>query len=229
MFAAFLAAAAAPAARESTVLFHEDFDTLENWKPFAFPGIPKHTVYSIERDGSRSFLRAESSASASAIVYKDRFNAVKFPRARWRWKISNVYTNANPRTKAGDDYPIRINVTFEYDPASAGAADRLIHGLGKMKYGEDMPMRCLSYAWSSGDARERIFSSPYMDNTKMVILRTGAKDADVWVEEGVNILEDYRKAFGGDPPSRARIDIMNDSDNTGERSVSWVDYIEVYK
>jgi hypothetical protein len=49
------------------------------------------------------------------------------------------------------------------------------------------------------------------------------------VEEEANILEDYTKAFGAAPPAIASIAIMNDSDNTGESSVSYVDYIEVYK
>jgi hypothetical protein len=45
----------------------------------------------------------------------------------------------------------------------------------------------------------------------------------------VDVFEVYREAFGVLPPRTASIAIMNDSDNTGERSVSYVDYIEVYK
>jgi hypothetical protein len=47
--------------------------------------------------------------------------------------------------------------------------------------------------------------------------------------ESVNIIEDYVKAFGVKPPEKAGIAIMNDSDNTGEQSVSYLDYIEVYR
>jgi hypothetical protein len=48
------------------------------------------------------------------------------------------------------------------------------------------------------------------------------------VDEEIDILTDYQRAFGTKPPARARIAIMNDSDNTGESSVSWMDHIEVY-
>ena len=44
----------------------------------------------------------------------------------------------------------------------------------------------------------------------------------------VNILEDYKAAFGKDPPEIASIAIMNDSDNTKESSISYVDYIVIY-
>ena len=45
----------------------------------------------------------------------------------------------------------------------------------------------------------------------------------------IAILDDYQQAFGVKPPARARIAIMNDSDNTGESSVSYVEYIEIFK
>jgi len=39
----------------------------------------------------------------------------------------------------------------------------------------------------------------------------------------------HKDAFGEDSPSQASIAIMNDSDNTGEGSVSYIDYIEIHK
>jgi hypothetical protein len=37
------------------------------------------------------------------------------------------------------------------------------------------------------------------------------------------------KAFGIKPPARARIAVMNDSDNTGESSISSMEHIEVFR
>jgi len=118
---------------------------------------------------------------------------------------------------------------FEYDPAKAGLGDRVLFGLAKARFGEYPPQASLSYVWSSAIEKNRMIVSPYTDRAMMILLRMGEKDAGSWMEEEVNMLEDYRKAFGADPPSRARIAIMNDSDNTGESSVSWMDYIEVFK
>lgn len=45
--------------------------------------------------------------------------------------------------------------------------------------------------------------------------------------EEVDVLSDYRRAFGTDPPGQAGLAVMNDSDDTGESSVSWLDDLEV--
>jgi hypothetical protein len=53
---------------ERRTLFQEDFNSLDNWKPFYFPKIEKHSTYTIEKNGEMHYLKAESKASASAIV-----------------------------------------------------------------------------------------------------------------------------------------------------------------
>ena len=63
----------------------------------------------------------------------------------------------------------------------------------------------------------------------MIILQHGENRKGEWIEEDVNILNDYRKAFGEDPPETAGIAIMSDSDNTGESSAAYIDYIEIRK
>ena len=215
--------------QDKVVLFHEDFATLDNWQPFYFPKIEKHSVYTIEQSGDRHYLKAESNASASAIVYKEIFNIYEFPKARWRWKVGNIYKNADATTKSGDDYPIRVYIMFEYEPDKAGAFDKLKYGLAKKLYGVYPPHSSLNYVWASKEGPATIVTSPYTDQAKMILLRKGAKNAGDWQDEQVNIIEDYQKAFGTRPPARARIAVMNDSDNTGESSVSYMEYIEVTK
>jgi hypothetical protein len=217
------------AADDRPVLFREDFSTLDNWKPFFFPKIKSHSTYSIERDGDKHVLRTESNASASAIVYKDAFVVSDFPKVKWRWKIRNVYTKADARSKDGDDYPIRVYIMFEYDPEKAGTLDHIKYGIAKSLYGEYPPHSSLSYVWSSKDDPETFLVSPYTDKAMMVLLEKGPAKAGVWVDEGIDILVDYQKAFKTKPPARARIAIMNDSDNTGESSVSYIEYLEVFK
>jgi hypothetical protein len=228
-FFAVLALAAVAIAQERTVLFREDFSTLDNWKPFFFLKIKKHSVYTIENENGNHYLRAESNASASAIVYKDSFNIYDHPRVRWRWKVEDVYSKGDPRTKEGDDYPIRVYIMFEYDPDKAGFGDRITYGLAKALYGEYPPHSSLSYVWASKEEQERFITSPYTDKARMVLLEKGPGKAGIWVDEEINIVEDYENAFKAKPPARARIAVMNDSDNTGESSVSYMEYIEVFR
>jgi hypothetical protein len=216
-------------ADDHQVLFREDFDDLDSWKPLAFPKIKSRSTYTIEQTGSEHILRAESSASASAIVYKDSFSVSDFPRVKWRWKVKNVYVKGDVRSKEGDDYPIRVYVMFEYDPDKAGTMDRIKYGFAKSLYGEYPPHSSLSYIWSSKDDPEKFVVSPYTDKAVMVLLEKGPAKVGTWVDEEIDIMADYEKAFKAKPPARARIAVMNDSDNTGESSVSYLEYIEVFK
>jgi hypothetical protein len=214
-------------AQEKPVLFHEDFVTLDNWTPFYFPNIKKHSAYTIQRDGEHSYLKAESNASASAIVYNYPFNVNEYRHVRWRWKVNNIYAHGNPRSKAGDDYPIRVYVMFEYDPATAGGLTKLKYALAKRIYGEYPPQSSLSYVWSSKEGPDSIIVSPYTGRAMMILLQKGGKNVGKWVDQEVDIVEDYLKSFGMKPPLHARIAIMNDSDNTGEHSLSFMDFLEV--
>lgn len=222
---AFLASFASGSGR--TVLFREEFDTLDRWTSFTFPKITSHSTYTIERDDAGSYLRAESKASASAIVYRDAFNIYDRPKLRWRWKVGNIYRKADATAKKGDDFPIRIYIMFEYDPENAGRWEAITYGFAKALYGAYPPHSSLNYVWSSREHRERIVTNPYTDRARGILLRKGAALVGTWQDEEVDILADYREAFGADPPATARIAVMNDSDNTGESSVSWVDYLEV--
>ena len=216
-------------AQERKVALYDNFGNLDNWKPLYFPKIEKHSVYSIESKDGEHYLRAESNASASGIVYKGTFNVYDYPKMRWRWKISNVYERGDGRTKASDDYPIRIYVLFEYDPQKAGVLDKVKYGLAKAIYGEYPPHSAINYVWSSVAWDLPFISSPRTDKVKIVPLQRGAERVGTWQEEQVDIVEDYRRLFRTDPPARASLGIMSDSDNTAEKAVSFVSFIEVYR
>ena len=211
------------------VLFREDFHDLAQWKPLLFPKIPRHSDYTVVREGDSSFLRAESNASASGIIFSREFNVFAHPKVRWRWKVENVYLKGDGEQRSGDDYPIRIYIIFKYDPDTAQFGKRLKYGIAKTIYGEYPPHSSLNYIWANRKHARRIITNPYAGEAKMILLEAGTEKAGRWVDEDVDIVRDYRDAFGIVPPGTASIAIMNDSDDTGEHSVSYVDYIEVYK
>jgi hypothetical protein len=229
VFFLFVLAAVPVLAGKGKVLLREDFRDLENWRPLYFPKIPKHSVYTVEAQGDQHYLRAASSASASGLIYKKEFNVYDYPRIRWRWKVDNVYKNWDGKTKQGDDYPIRVYILFKYDPNRADFLEKVEYNAVKLIYGEYPPHSSLNYVWASKPCPERILTSPYTDRAKMVLLERGDAKVHVWVPEEVNVIEDYERAFGAKPPPAASLAIMNDSDNTGEGAVSYVEFIEVYR
>ncbi|MRR15964.1 MAG: DUF3047 domain-containing protein [Deltaproteobacteria bacterium] len=207
--------------------WREDFQTLANWKPLTFPKIPRHSTYSIEREGEKNILVARADRSASGLVCKRSFDIYKTPIIQWRWKISNTYRAGDEKRKSGDDYPLRIYVVFKYDPDKASALERARYKTLKLIYGEYPPHSSLCYIWANRKYPERILPNPYTSRTQMILLQKGSDRAGLWMEERVNALDDYRKAFGTDPPREASIAVMSDADNTGEKATGYLEYIEV--
>jgi hypothetical protein len=216
-------------AQDKEVFLREDFNDLENWKPLFFPKIKEHTDYSIIKEDEETYLKAESNASASGLIFKKEFNVHEFTKVTWRWNITNVYKKGDAREKSGDDYPIRVYIVFKYDPEKASFGQKIKYGLARKIYGEYPPHSSLNYIWANRNHETNFITNPYADESKMIILQSGTENAGTWQNEEIDILGDYRKFFGEEPPSVASIAIMNDSDNTGESSVSYIDYIEVYK
>lgn len=214
---------------QAGTLFREDFQDLSAWKEVFFPKIQRHTSYGIERSGTGSYLVAASNASASLLVYNRPFDVYEHPKVRWRWKVSNVYAKADPRKKEGDDYPIRIYIAFQYEPDKASVFEKAMYNAARLVYGEYPPLRSLNYVWASRPENQSMVLSTYTDRSMMILIETGKSKVGQWVDEEVDILDDYQKAFGGRPPRLATIGIMSDSDNTGEKATSYVDYIEVFR
>jgi hypothetical protein len=219
---------AAPAA-DSTILFREEFDNLAQWEPLTFPKIKAHSAYTLVREGDISLLKAESRESASGLVHRRSFNIYETPHIRWRWKVEQLSDRGDPKEKAGDDYPIRVYVMFLYDPDRATFGERLTYGAAKAIYGRYPPHSTLNYVWTGRNLAERIIRSPYTDRAFMVILEKGRERVGQWAEESVDVLADYRKAFGHDPPATASLAVMSDTDNAGGSALAYLDFIEVGK
>ena len=205
----------------------EQFEDLSEWTPVLFRDIERHSDYRILSGQTGSFLVARSSNSASGIKYSRRFDVYTYPVVSWRWKVDNVYAGGNVEMKSGDDYPLRVYVTFAFDPEKASFSERLKYGLARTWYGEYPPHSTLNYIWANRFHDKDIYQSTYTDRAKLVILQSGNGKTGQWVQEKVDVLKDYQRAFGEKPPQTASLAIMNDSDNTGESSVSYLDYIRV--
>ena len=216
-------------AQSRQVLFRESFQNLTDWRPLYFPKIKKYSVYTSETKDGRTYLKAESDGSASALVYKQEYNIYDYPGLVWRWKVEAVYQKGDARFKEGDDYPLRIYVMFKYDPAKASTLERIKYGAAKAIYGEYPPHSSLNYIWSSKVHPEAFLPNPYADQVMMVLLQKGGDRVGQWIDQEVNVLEDYRRIFKADPPALVSLAVMNDSDNTGEKSTSYLEFIEAFR
>lgn len=177
------------------------------WKGKSFKGETSYRVVA-EAQGNH-VLAADSRAAASGLVYKIDYDPRQWPVLAWRWKVEKVLTAGDAHTRAGDDYPARLYVVFPswFFPWT----------------------KSLNYIWANKLPAGSMVPNPFTGNAMMIAVESGAGKAGEWVTERRNIVEDYRRAFGGVPPAVGAIALMTDTDNTGEVVQAWYDDIRLEK
>jgi DUF3047 family protein len=190
------------------------------WCPLEFKKIPSRTDYALARSDGRVVIRATSRASASGLVRTIRIDTRQYPIVAWSWKVSNLIDKGDVRKKSGDDYPARIYITFEYDPARVGLLERAKFGVLARLYGEYPPIAAINYIWESRAPLGEIVPNAFTSRVRMIVVESGPAKVGRWVEERRDVLADYRAAFGEDPPAISGVAIMTDTDNTGEAAVA---------
>jgi len=192
----------------------------EGWQPLTFSNIERHTSYSLVADDSTTVLQAVADASASGLVHQVSIDPKEYPFIEWRWKVNNVLVKGDVRRKDGDDYPARLYITFDYDPAKLGFTDMLKYKAVKLLHGE-VPLRAINYIWESRAPRGTVVPNPYTSWVMMIVVESGKARVGQWVEEKRNIYEDYKKAFKEDPGRITGVAVMTDTDNTGEFAIGY--------
>ena len=191
------------------------------WKPLTFKKIERHTTYTLVRDGETVVVKAEANASASGLVREIRIDPNEYPIVQWRWKVANILKKADVHKKEGDDYPARIYITFEYDSSKLTFFEKAKYEAVRILYGQYPPLAAINYIWESRAPVGTIVPNPFTNRAMMIVVESGGEKVQQWVCEERNVLEDYRKAFGGTPPKISGVAIMTDTDNTGESATAY--------
>ena len=201
----------------------------DSWKPLTFPKIDRHTIYTVTKEEEVTSIKAVSQASASGLTRQITVDLKEYPILSWRWKVSNVLHKGDVTKKQGDDYPARVYITFAYDPRRVGFIERAKFETYKLIYGHYPPLKALNYIWESKAPKGTIVSSPYTNRSKMIVVESGTEFINQWVDEQRNLFEDYKQAFGDEPPPVSGVAIMTDTDNTGESAVAYYGNIVLKK
>lgn len=193
----------------------------ENWKPMTFSNIDALTSYSLIRDDNRTVLQAHSQNAASGLIRHLRVDPRKYPCLQWSWKIDHVLEKGNVKTKAGDDYAARLYVAFAFEPDQSGLWQRMRHKTANMFTDQELPGSALNYIWANKAAPETIVPNPFAREARMVVLQSGNARSGQWIKQERNIVKDYQRAFGRQPPEIIGIGLMTDTDNTGEETTAY--------
>lgn len=188
-----LALAASPAAAQPRELVLGDFSkgVPAGWKEHSFEG---NTSYGPGSGDCAGRLRAESDSSASALIREVEYKLTDYPYLSFSWKVDGPVAGGDEKTKAGDDYSARIYLVF--------------------KSFLFFNTKSINYIWANKLALGGAIQNAYTKNVWMIAVDSGPEKAGQWRSYTVNVLEDYRRLFGGDPPDVSAVAIMTDTDNT---------------
>jgi hypothetical protein len=161
-----------------------------DWKPRKEEG---RSVYSIQEEGGLRFLRAAATRLGVQAGREVAWNLEAYPILAWSWRPIELPKGSDERKSSTNDSAVSVYAVFPHTPVS---------------------VKSVKYIWSRVvPVGTHLTSSA--GNTQVRVLRTGGDKVGQWVEEQVNVREDYRKYFGGsDVPRPAGIAVLTDSDDT---------------
>ena len=110
--------------------------------------------------------------------------------------------------------PVRVNtvITFDGDTSKLPLDERIFADQFRLFTRQEFPYAILMYIWENRAPVGRVIDN--LHTTRIKTTSSGAEHLGTWRSETRNVYEDFKRAFGEDPP-RIRLDgIMTDSDNT---------------
>ena len=138
---------------------------------------------------------------ASGLYRDTPYRVEDRPWLEWTWRVDRLQETADIRVKSREDF---------------AAAIFLIFGRPSM-INREVPT--LAYVWTSGRVPVgAVVASPHHPGSvRSIVVRSGAADLGQWMSERRNVFEDFRKAFGQEPPDPVEIvALFTDNDQTGE-------------
>ena len=164
-----------------------------------------HNVYSVQEEGKKEFIHADSKGSRVQIGYEKKWTLKEFPILQWKWRAVLFPTGTDEREKNKNDSVLGLYVVFGHFPF----------------------IKAIKYIWSDTLPVGASFNSPYAKNTKIIVIQSGRTLMGTWIQERRDVLFDFQQLFGeGEKnPIASGIAILTDSDNTNSHAIG--DYADI--
>jgi len=182
----------------------------EGWHPYKLFRFKPLTQFTLLREEGVTVVRARSKSSASGLHTPVNVDLREYPVMRWRWHVTRP-VDGDTGIPARADSAARIVLTFEGGREDLPDFEQMNYDLAYALTGNPLPFATLMYTWEPGKAPGEIITHYNTSRVKMIV----ATGKPGWNDMRVNVLEDYRRAFGEEPPRVKTVGIMSDSDNTG--------------
>lgn len=188
----------------------------DDWKLLVLPD-KEPAEFKVSKDGA---LQVEA-MNAVGFLYA-QIDGASAKRLAWRWRVDKDIPPTDLSQSGRDDRPLAVHVWFPPKPEEVSFRDRL----GSL-FGYPMIGRVLTYVWGGTAERGAYMTNPHFDESKLIVLRSGATPTGRWFAEEIDIAADYEMAFGAKPPETAYIAISADTDDAGGTSVAQLDDLKL--
>ncbi len=152
-------------------------------------------------------LHMKSQGNSFGLYKKVQVDLKKFPILSWRWKVSQLPTGGDVRSKKTDDQAAQVYVVFPRFPAVVNS-------------------RMVGYIWENLTPKGMEVQSKKSSNTRYIVLENGDQFLGTWKSERRNVYKDYKSLFGEEPSEVGGITLMIDSDDTNSSAESFFDHIQ---
>jgi hypothetical protein len=186
------------------------------WRVWQLSGLKRPTEYRLIDHEGRTVVFARARSSASGLVFPISIDPKDYPLLQWRWNVPALIQRADNTKRQLEDSPARIVIAFDGDKSKLPLEERLFADQFRLFTKQEFPYALLMYIWENRAPVGTVIDNVHTTRIKMIVADSGDTNLGVWREQKRNVYEDYRRAFGEDPPRIRSVGIMTDSDNTGE-------------
>jgi hypothetical protein len=179
------------------------------------------TQYTYARIDGRDAVAAYAVSSASLLRQKIHIPAQELGNLTFSWKVPALIADADLALREKDDSPVRVVLAFEGDRAKFTAKNAMLSELSHALTGEPMPYATLMYVWCNTCAQGSVIMNPRTDRIRKIVVESGARNLNQWLDYERNIRADFEAAFGEPPGALMGVGIMTDTDNTHTTANAW--------
>ncbi len=166
----------------------------------------KIKYYTIQEEVDRRYLNAKADGMSVVLMKRVSWNIREYPILTWQWRAKALPLGADERLREKNDSAAAIYVAFS----------RNWLGIPKS----------IKYVWSTIVPVGTLISRKSIERPSILVLESGKTHLGEWVTERVNLYEDYKRTYGGEPPEKTvGIALVTDSDVT--HSFAEADYGDI--
>ncbi|MFQ5740335.1 MAG: DUF3047 domain-containing protein [Acidobacteriota bacterium] len=162
-------------------------------------------------DGIGQVLRLRSDSASFSLQKEVEIDLMKTPYLEWQWRVTELPKGGDFRRSSTDDQAAQLYVMFTPD---------------------FLRKEVIAYVWDSTAPTETVGEPsfppvyPFL-GIKVIVVESGDTKEGKWITETRNVLEDYKKLFGGEPGKITGIRIQINSQHTKSKAESYWAYVKL--